>query len=213
MAQDSNAPEPRAKTNHNRFIEPINRDPVAVYIHTPFCPSKCGYCDFNSYAMQGDIMARTTAATVAEIKASPHRGRPAKTIFVGGGTPTYLPTEQLLAILEAIIEAHPPVENCEITSEANPGTIDFPSSRQCAGPDSTGYRWARSHSKPMTLCDLGESMRQPTLPKRYPKQKLPDSPISVSTSCLPCPDNLREPGNKILKPRYRSRLSISAFTA
>lgn len=76
--------------------------------------------------MQGDIMARTTAATVAEIKASPHRGRPAKTIFVGGGTPTYLPTEQLLAILEAILEAHPPVENCEITSEANPGTIDFP---------------------------------------------------------------------------------------
>jgi len=76
--------------------------------------------------MQGDIMARTTAATIAEIKASPHQGRPAKTIFVGGGTPTYLPTEQLVAILEAIIQAHPPTDDCEITSEANPGTIDFP---------------------------------------------------------------------------------------
>ncbi|MBS1711350.1 MAG: radical SAM family heme chaperone HemW [Armatimonadetes bacterium] len=101
-------------------------DPVAIYVHTPFCPSKCGYCDFNSYALSGDIMARTSAATIQEIQQSPHRGRPAKTVFFGGGTPTYLPTGQLTAILEAIVDAHPPIEGCEITSEANPGTIDFP---------------------------------------------------------------------------------------
>jgi len=65
-------------------------DPIAVYVHTPFCPSKCGYCDFNSYAMQGEIMERTTQATIAEIERSPWRGRPAKTIFFGGGTPTFL---------------------------------------------------------------------------------------------------------------------------
>ncbi len=99
-------------------------EPLAVYVHIPFCPSKCGYCDFNSYAMTGDIMARTTAATIAEIERSPWRGRPAKTIFFGGGTPTYIPPEQLLAILNAVVLAHPPVENCEITSEANPGTVD-----------------------------------------------------------------------------------------
>lgn len=99
-------------------------DPVAVYIHTPFCPSKCGYCDFNSYAMSGDIMERTTAATIAEIERSPDRGRPAKTIFFGGGTPTFLEESQLLRILEAVIRAHPPVDGCEITSESNPGTAD-----------------------------------------------------------------------------------------
>ncbi|ARU41591.1 hypothetical protein CCB80_10750 [Armatimonadetes bacterium Uphvl-Ar1] len=104
----------------------IESSPVAVYIHTPFCPSKCGYCDFNSYAMSGEIMERTTATTVREIRESPHVGRPAKTIFVGGGTPTYLPTEQLVAILETVMDVHPPVDGCEITSEANPGTIDFP---------------------------------------------------------------------------------------
>src|SRR5579862_3513650 len=97
---------------------------LAVYVHTPFCPSKCGYCDFNSYAMQGEIMERTTRATVAEIARSPQRGRPAKTIFFGGGTPTFLEERQLLSILEAVIEAHPPVEGCEITSESNPGTAD-----------------------------------------------------------------------------------------
>lgn len=98
--------------------------PLAVYVHTPFCPSKCGYCDFNSYAMSGDIMRRTTEAMLLEIAASPWRGRPAKTIFFGGGTPTYLPTGQLLQILVAIFEVHPPVSGCEITSEANPGTAD-----------------------------------------------------------------------------------------
>ncbi len=100
------------------------QQPIAVYLHTPFCPSKCGYCDFNSFAMEGDIMAETTSATIAEIKRSPWYGTPAKTIFIGGGTPTHLPTEQLLALLDALAEAHPPIEGCEITSEANPGTVD-----------------------------------------------------------------------------------------
>ena len=99
---------------------------MAVYVHTPFCPSKCGYCDFNSYAMSGDIVERTTQATIREIKESPWRGRPAKTIFFGGGTPTYLSEKQLCSILEAVLEVHPPIEGCEITSEANPGTVDMP---------------------------------------------------------------------------------------
>ena len=102
---------------------PLNT-PLAVYVHTPFCPSKCGYCDFNSYAMSGDIMERTTRAMVAEIKSSPSRGRPAKTIFFGGGTPTFLPEYQLLRILDSVLEVHPPLPGAEITSEANPGTAD-----------------------------------------------------------------------------------------
>jgi oxygen-independent coproporphyrinogen-3 oxidase len=98
--------------------------PVAVYVHIPFCPTKCGYCDFNSYAMSGEIMERTTRAIVTEIERSPWRGIPAKTIFFGGGTPTYLPAPHLLEIFRAVAEAHPPEEGAEITSEANPGTVD-----------------------------------------------------------------------------------------
>lgn len=97
---------------------------IAVYVHTPFCPSKCGYCDFNSYAMQGDIVERTVSAICAEIERSPWRGLPAKTIFFGGGTPTFLAEEQLLRIFDCIVDVHPPVANAEITSEANPGTVD-----------------------------------------------------------------------------------------
>ena len=99
-------------------------NPVSVYVHIPFCPSKCGYCDFNSYAMTGEIVGRTTAAILGEIRKSPWAGRPAKTIFFGGGTPTFLEAQDQIEILNAITEAHPPTADCEITSEANPGTVD-----------------------------------------------------------------------------------------
>jgi oxygen-independent coproporphyrinogen III oxidase len=98
--------------------------PLAVYVHVPFCPSKCGYCDFNSYAMDGAIIGRTVDAIATDIRRSPHAGRPAKTIFFGGGTPTYLAVEDLNRLLHAVMEIHPPLADCEITSEANPGTVD-----------------------------------------------------------------------------------------
>ncbi|MCG9896322.1 MAG: radical SAM family heme chaperone HemW [Fimbriimonadaceae bacterium] len=101
-------------------------EPIAVYVHTPFCPSKCGYCDFNSYAMTGEIVERTTAATIEEIRRSPHRGRPAKTVFFGGGTPTFLSADQITRLLAAVLEAHPITPETEVTSEANPGTVDIP---------------------------------------------------------------------------------------
>jgi oxygen-independent coproporphyrinogen III oxidase len=99
-------------------------NPIAVYVHVPFCPTKCGYCDFNSYAMDGPIVERTVRAMVAEIGRSPLAGRPAKTIFFGGGTPTFLDAPSQLRILDAVLTAHPPLAGCEITSEANPGTVD-----------------------------------------------------------------------------------------
>lgn len=79
--------------------------------------------------MEGDIVERTVASIITEIRQSPWKGRPAKTIFFGGGTPTYLAEGQLLRILEAVQETHPPIKDAEITSEANPGTVDIPKFR------------------------------------------------------------------------------------
>lgn len=102
--------------------------PIAVYVHIPFCPSKCHYCDFNSYALGGKLseadVPRTVAAIEADILRSPLKGRPAKTIFFGGGTPTYLDGESLNRLLAAVAEVHPFAGNVEITSEANPGLAD-----------------------------------------------------------------------------------------
>lgn len=69
-------------------------------------------------------MERTVDAIVSEIRSSEVAGMPAKTIFFGGGTPTFLSERQLIRVFEAVLETHPPVDDAEITSEANPGTVD-----------------------------------------------------------------------------------------
>lgn len=69
-------------------------------------------------------MDRTARAIVVDILASPFRGRPAKTVFFGGGTPTFFSGSQLADILAAVREVHPFDEQTEVTSEANPGTAD-----------------------------------------------------------------------------------------
>jgi oxygen-independent coproporphyrinogen-3 oxidase len=103
----------------------VESAPLSIYVHIPFCPTKCGYCDFNSYAGSSDeLVERTVLATIREIERTPWGGRPASTIFFGGGTPTSLSVEQITSILDAVRSVHPAVENCEITSEANPGTVD-----------------------------------------------------------------------------------------
>lgn len=97
---------------------------LAVYVHIPFCPSKCGYCDFNSFAMEGPIVERTARAIIRQIEQSAWAGRPAKTVFFGGGTPTFLPAELQAEILRAVLSVHPPMGDIEVTTEANPGTVD-----------------------------------------------------------------------------------------
>ncbi len=79
--------------------------------------------------MTGDIMPRTVDAMICELEKSPWRGRRAKTIFFGGGTPTFLSEHDLVRLFEAVLIAHPPIDDAEITSEANPGTVDMPKFR------------------------------------------------------------------------------------
>jgi oxygen-independent coproporphyrinogen-3 oxidase len=74
--------------------------------------------------MDGEIVPRTVEGIVKEIESSSLAGRQAKTIFFGGGTPTFLPAQDLVRLLQTVAGVHPPVPDCEITSEANPGTVD-----------------------------------------------------------------------------------------
>ena len=99
---------------------------LSLYLHIPFCQRKCPYCDFNTYAGLNRLFEPYTAALVREIElAGASRGRPAvKTIFLGGGTPTVLPARLLRDILDACHRAFDVQPDAEITSEANPGTVD-----------------------------------------------------------------------------------------
>jgi oxygen-independent coproporphyrinogen-3 oxidase len=98
----------------------------ALYIHVPFCRQMCTYCHFNTYAGLENLFQSYTHALAQEIRLmGAFRGRPAvKTLFLGGGTPTILSLPQLEHILSACFEAFNVDPQAEITSEANPGTLD-----------------------------------------------------------------------------------------
>lgn len=99
--------------------------PIGLYVHVPFCASKCAYCDFASYPGRQADMPRYVDAVVAEIaRRSAEAGHPpADTVFVGGGTPSLLDEYQIARILAALAEAFPIAPDAEITCECNPGTL------------------------------------------------------------------------------------------
>ena len=98
---------------------------ISLYVHVPFCQTKCPYCDFNTYQGIEGLMAPYVEALVAEIGAWGRAldGPPVNTVFFGGGTPSYLPDGDLGRILEAIERAFGIGGDAEVTVEANPGDL------------------------------------------------------------------------------------------
>lgn len=96
---------------------------LALYVHIPFCASKCPYCDFNTYAGIESLMPAYAGALEREVEQWGARlGRPALTsLFFGGGTPSYLPTADLDRLMRAIRAAFDLPPEAEATIEANPG--------------------------------------------------------------------------------------------
>ncbi len=92
-----------------------------IYIHIPFCVSKCGYCDFYSIIPKGNILDDYTKSLVYHIQNSPYK-LSADTIYFGGGTPTLLGADNLNKILTVVNEVFSP-NNPEVTIEANPSTV------------------------------------------------------------------------------------------
>ena len=120
--------------------------PIGLYVHVPFCASKCAYCDFASYAGREADIPRYVDAVVREItRRGAETGHPqADTIFLGGGTPSLLDEFQVTRILDALFEAFPIEEGAEITCECNPGTLTTPFAQALPKRVSTGCPWAQA---------------------------------------------------------------------
>lgn len=105
---------------------PAAEQPLGLYVHIPFCAQKCPYCDFNTYARLEPLYAAYTDALCQELTdwAARLAGRTIHTVFVGGGTPTVLSSQQLGQIFETLHSRFALAGDAEITSEANPGTVD-----------------------------------------------------------------------------------------
>jgi putative oxygen-independent coproporphyrinogen III oxidase len=121
---DGSLPEPSAAQ--------LGAAPFGVYVHVPFCQTRCGYCDFNTYtaAELGSGASRESYAALAieEIRLAARviggRAGPVQTVFFGGGTPTLLPPASLGAILRAVDTELGLAPGAEVTAEANPESVD-----------------------------------------------------------------------------------------
>ncbi len=101
---------------------------LGLYLHIPFCRSKCRYCDFCSFPQtEGETRARYADELCRRlIEASPSvADRRVNTVYFGGGTPTLLPIEAFRQIMETIATYYALTSDCEITAECNPATADF----------------------------------------------------------------------------------------
>jgi putative oxygen-independent coproporphyrinogen III oxidase len=97
-----------------------------LYVHWPFCQSKCPYCDFNSHVVAQIDQARWARAYVSEIKrtAAETPGRVLRSVFFGGGTPSLMEPFVVEAVLDAVRDAWPMANDVEITLEANPTSVE-----------------------------------------------------------------------------------------
>jgi putative oxygen-independent coproporphyrinogen III oxidase len=100
--------------------------PLALYVHWPFCVSKCPYCDFNSHVrdvVDQDAWRKALLADLAH-EAEVLPGRRLGSIFFGGGTPSLMPPATVAAVIDAATAAWAPVGDVEITLEANPSSVE-----------------------------------------------------------------------------------------
>ncbi|HVX44457.1 MAG TPA: radical SAM protein, partial [Mycobacteriales bacterium] len=122
VARDGSLPE------HVRGA--VGRAPFGFYVHIPFCASRCGYCDFNTYTAQelpGVSRSSYVELILAELRLARYvlreRVPTVRTVFFGGGTPSLLPAGHLVAVLREIDELFGLAADAEITTEANPESV------------------------------------------------------------------------------------------
>ncbi|MGZ4111498.1 MAG: radical SAM family heme chaperone HemW [Tumebacillaceae bacterium] len=99
----------------------------SLYIHIPFCASKCYYCDFNSYVSTPDVMDRYLDGLDRELQAvaASYEHAPLQTVFFGGGTPTIFDAKQSERMVEMLHRHFKMADGVEISVESNPGTVDL----------------------------------------------------------------------------------------
>jgi oxygen-independent coproporphyrinogen-3 oxidase len=101
----------------------LSMPPRAAYVHVPFCAHRCSYCDFAIAVGRDELTDRYLDALAAEL-ATLGGPRPVRTLFIGGGTPTYLNAAQLRRLLSDATQWLPLESDYEFSIEANPGTLD-----------------------------------------------------------------------------------------
>jgi putative oxygen-independent coproporphyrinogen III oxidase len=144
------------------FAARIGQRPFSVYVHVPYCASRCGYCDFNTYTASelggGASQAGYPSDAIGEVgfarKVLGDADLPVRTVFFGGGTPTLLPAPDLAAILAAIDGEFGLAADAEVTTEANPESVDAASLQALREAGFTRISFGMQSARPHVLAVL-----------------------------------------------------------
>ncbi len=136
--------------------------PFAFYVHVPFCSTRCGYCDFNTYTSDelgpGASRASYADQVVAEVRLARRvlgdRDVPVSSVFVGGGTPTLLPPGDLGRVLAAVRDEFGLTADAEVTTEANPDSVTAGSLAALRADGFTRVSFGMQSSAPHVLAVL-----------------------------------------------------------
>lgn len=142
------------------------RRDFGVYIHVPFCAVRCGYCDFNTYAPgESEFSSRDdyVGAALGEMALArtvmAGDDRPARTVFVGGGTPTMLDAGALAALLDGVRDTWGLAADAEVTTEANPDSVTRESLSALASAGFTRVSFGMQSAVPHVLATLERTHR------------------------------------------------------
>ena len=136
--------------------------PFGVYVHVPFCATRCGYCDFNTYTATelggGGSQAAYAATAAAEVRLARRvlgdADVAAATVFFGGGTPTLLPAADLAALLRTVRDDLGMLPEAEVTTEANPDSVDPESLHRLRDAGFTRVSFGMQSAVPHVLATL-----------------------------------------------------------
>jgi len=158
-------PVPVAGTLPGSALSGLGTRPFGLYIHVPFCATRCGYCDFNTYtaAELGAGPAAVSPGSYPDLAIAELRfarrvlgdvNVPVSTVFFGGGTPTLLPPSALGAVLRAVEAEFGLVPGAEVTSEANPESVDAASLSELRAHGLTRVSFGMQSAVPSVLAAL-----------------------------------------------------------
>jgi len=167
------APGPADGSLPESAVARLGSASFGVYVHVPFCLTRCGYCDFNTYTAtelgSGASRESYAALAISELRLAAKvlagRAGPVQTVFFGGGTPTLLPPGDLLAILRAIDAELGLAHDVEVTTEANPETVDEPALAALRAGGFTRISLGMQSAVPRVLAVL-DRVHQPGRPEQ-----------------------------------------------
>jgi len=162
---------------------------LGIYLHVPFCRVRCGYCDFNTYTaseIRGVRQADFADQAIAELELAARvlddaglPPRPVSTVFFGGGTPTLLPATDLARMLAAVERLFSLAPGAEVTTEANPDSIDAAGLRTLADAGFTRVSIGMQSAVPHVLATLERTHDPENVPRRVDEARAAGLAVSL----------------------------------